>query len=323
VLVTGAGGFIGSHLVEELVRSGAKVRAIVRYNGRGDEGHLSTISPELRREVDVQAGDVADRGRTREAVDGCEVVFHLAALIAIPYSYRATESYLQSNIQGTFHVLEACRECKVSRMVHTSTSEVYGTAQYTPIDERHPLNAQSPYAASKVGADQLALSYRASFETPVVIVRPFNNFGPRQSARAVIPTIISQAVAGDTVRLGATSPVRDFLFVKDSVRGFMAAAAGPDNVCGEVFNLGTGVGVTIGEVVERVAKLLNKKLHVQTDEARQRPAGSEVHKLLCSAKRAEERLGWRATTSLDDGLDATIDWIRTHTELYKPSQYTI
>lgn len=322
VLVTGAGGFIGSHLAEALIRAGARVRAMVHYNARDGRGHLDALDPPLAGEVEFFAGDLLDRTRTREAVEGCELVFHLGALIAIPYSYRAVESYLATNVQGTFNVLEACRECRVERLVHTSTSEVYGSAQYTPIDERHPLHAQSPYAASKIAADQLAGSYHAAFGLPVVIVRPFNNFGPRQSARAVIPTIISQALVGDRVELGATDPVRDFLFVADSARGFMAAAAAKD-IVGETFNLATGRGVSIGEVVEIVGTNLGRTLEIRASQSRTRPAASEVVRLIGSAEKAAQRLDWRPTTSLEAGLEQAIRWIAAHPGDYRPRQYTV
>lgn len=322
VLVTGAGGFIGSHLTEALVQAGARTRALVHYNSRGDWGLLNQLDRDVRDAVEVVLGDVRDRTGVRKAVEGCEVVFHLAALITIPYSYHAPQSYVETNVIGTLNVLEACRDCGVARLVHTSTSEVYGTAQYTPIDERHPLHAQSPYAATKIGADQLAYSYFASFGTPVVIVRPFNTFGPRQSARAVIPTIIMQALAGGEIKLGSTSPVRDFLFVADTARGFMAAAEA-DNVCGEVINLGTGRGVTVAGVVEMVGARLDRKLTVRPADERQRPEKSEVYELVCSAAKAAERMGWRPEVGLDEGLARTIAWIDAHRDHYRPERYAI
>jgi dTDP-glucose 4,6-dehydratase len=322
VLVTGAGGFIGSHLTEALVQAGARTRALVHYNSRGDCGLLGLVEPAARREIEVVFGDVRDRSGVRAAARRCDVVFHLAALITIPYSYEAPQSYVDSNVIGTLNVLEACRDCSVGRLVHTSTSEVYGTAQITPIDEKHPLHAQSPYAATKVAADQLVYSYFAAFGVPAVTVRPFNTFGPRQSARAVIPTIITQALAGDEVKLGATSPVRDFLFVGDTARGFLAAALA-DHVCGEVFNLGTGHGVAIGRAVELVGQKLGRRLVVRSDEQRQRPEKSEVFELVCSAQKAVVRLGWRPQVSLEEGLARTIEWIAAHRDHYQPERYAI
>jgi dTDP-glucose 4,6-dehydratase len=322
VLVTGAAGFIGSHLTELLVKEGAKVRAVVHYNGRGDLGNLAFLDAGVTRELDVILSDVRDRTAMRKAVEGCDLVFHLAALIGIPYSYQAPQSYVDVNIVGTLNLLEACRDVGVGRMVHTSTSETYGTAQYVPIDEKHPLHAQSPYAATKVAADQLAYSYYASFGTPVVTVRPFNTYGPRQSARAVIPTIISQALAGDQLKLGSLSPVRDFLFVRDTAKGFLAAATAP-GVLGEVINLGTGAGVTVGEVVDRVAKRLGKKLHVTTSDDRVRPEKSEVLQLLCSAEKAGKLMGWTPTVDLDAGLAETIAYIEKHQDRYRPTVYAV
>lgn len=322
VLITGAAGFIGSHLTELLVNEGAKIRAVVHYNGRGDLGNLAFLEPSVARELEVVLSDVRDRTAMRKAVEGCDVVFHLAALIGIPYSYQAPQSYVDVNIVGTLNLLEACRDVGVARMVHTSTSETYGTAQYVPIDEKHPLHAQSPYAATKVAADQLAYSYFASFGTPVVTVRPFNTYGPRQSARAVIPTIISQALAGDQLKLGSLTPVRDFLFVRDTARGFMAAATS-SGVLGEVINLGTGAGVTVGDVVNRVATQLGKKLNVTTSDDRVRPEKSEVLQLLCSADKAKRLMGWTPTIDLDAGLAETIAYIEQHQDRYRPTQYAV
>jgi dTDP-glucose 4,6-dehydratase len=324
VLITGAGGFIGSHVTEALVRSGAKTRALVHYNAREDWGHLASLPADVLREIEVVSGDVRDRGVVRDAVRGRQVVFHLAALIGIPYSYQAAQSYVDTNVHGTLSVLEACRECGVERLVHTSTSEVYGTAQYTPIDECHPLHAQSPYAATKVAADQLAYSFFAAFGLPVVTVRPFNTYGPRQSTRAVIPTIITQALAGGGIALGSRKPVRDFLFVADTAAGFLAAAEAPSrNVLGEVINLGTGKGVTVGEVVDLVGRLVHRRLSVRTDRARYRPDKSEVQRLICDAGKARRLIHWRPRTRLEAGLRCTLDWIEAHRDQYRSGTYTI
>ena len=321
-LVTGAGGFIGSHLATALVRAGVRTRALVHYNSRSDIGQLALVAPEVRESLEIIFGDVRDRAAVQSMIQGCDVVFHLAALIGIPYSYRAAESYVDTNILGTLNVLEACRDCEVERLVQTSTSEVYGTAQYTPIDEKHPLNAQSPYAATKIGSDQLAGSYWASFGLPVVIVRPFNTYGPRQSTRAVIPTIIAQALGGGEIKLGSISPIRDFLFVEDTARGFMAAADS-EGTLGEVVNLGTGSGVTIGRVVELVGERLGRELVVKAHDERMRPEKSEVMELICSAEKAAAGIGWRATVSLEEGLGRTVEWIESHRDHYATDRYSI
>jgi NAD dependent epimerase/dehydratase len=322
VLVTGAGGFVGSHLTEALVRAGARTRAFVHYNSRDDRGHLDQLPNGVLSQVEVMAGDIRDPGQVRRAVDGCQTVFHLAALIGIPYSYLAPESYVQTNIEGTVNVLEACRAGNIERLVHTSTSEVYGTPEYVPIDEKHPLRAQSPYAASKVAADQMALSYHASFDLPVVVVRPFNTYGPRQSARAVIPTIIVQALAGDRIELGATDTVRDFLFVADTVRGFLAAAESV-GACGEVVQLGTGAGTSIAQVVEVVGSIVGRELSVDSDDARRRPANSEVSRLVCSPDKAARLFDWRSEVNIETGLRQTVTWIDAHRADYRPGHYSV
>ena len=295
---------------------------LVHYNSRGDWGHLETIGPAVAQRIDVVAGDVRDRSAVCEAIRGCDIVFHLAALIGIPYSYQAVESYVDTNIRGTLNVLAACRDARVARLVHTSTSEVYGTARYTPIDERHPLGAQSPYAATKVAADQLALSYHASFGTPAIVVRPFNTFGPRQSMRAVIPTIISQALEGDEIHLGSIDTVRDFLFVEDTARGFLAAAESDVGV-GDVFNLGTGRGETIGRVVELVGEQMGRTFRVVEQAERRRPRESEVLRLECSAQKAAEQLDWRPRYSLEEGIARTIQWLRARRQGERAVQYAI
>jgi NAD dependent epimerase/dehydratase len=322
VLVTGAGGFIGSHLAEKLARQGGSVRAFVRYTSRGDHGWLESIDPHVLGDIDVFRGDLANPEAVAAAVEGREVVLHLGALIPIPYSYRHPREFVTANVEGTLNVLEAARRAGVSRIVHASTSEVYGTAQSVPIHEDHRLHPQSPYAATKVAADQIALSYQRSFGTPVVIVRPFNTYGPRQSARAVIPTIVSQALARDVIELGATETTRDFLYVGDSVTGMLRAAAAA-GVEGDVINLGTGVEVSIGEVVERVLRLLGRNLPLARDEQRLRPPDSEVERLVADTDKARRLLGWEPEVNLDEGLQRTIDWMTGSLESYKASTYNL
>lgn len=322
VLVTGAGGFIGSHLVEALVRLGADVRALVHYNSRNDWGQIELLAPEVRAALEVVAGDIQDPFGVRAAVKGREVVFHLAALIAIPYSYVAPATYVDTNVKGTLNVLQASRDEDVARMVHTSTSETYGTALYTPIDERHPLQGQSPYSASKIGADKLAESYFRSFRLPVATIRPFNTYGPRQSARAVIPTIISQALQGSTVKLGSLSPIRDLTFVHDTVRGFLAIAAS-EQAIGEVTNIGSGKGISIGDLAQKIGRLMGKELDLMADEQRIRPEASEVFELLCDNRLALDRTGWQAETPLDAGLLNTIEWVTGNAHRYKHAIYNV
>ncbi|MEQ1826922.1 MAG: SDR family NAD(P)-dependent oxidoreductase [Pirellula sp.] len=322
VLVTGAGGFIGSHLVEELLASGHQVRAFVRYASHGRTGWLADIPSELRSKLTIHYGDIIDSRSVREAVRGCETVYHLAALIGIPYSYVAPESYVNVNINGTLNVLEAARAEKSSRILVTSTSEVYGTALYTPIDEEHPYQAQSPYSATKIGADQIALSYYRSFNLPVTIVRPFNTFGPRQSARAVIPTIITQALYSKQITIGSRTPVRDMVYVKDTARGFLAIAQS-DACVGQVTNLATGVGVTVGELADRIQNAVGKNLPVIESADRIRPEKSEVFTLLGANGQARERAHWSPTVDLQQGLDATIDWFRLHTDVTTVGHYQV
>jgi NAD dependent epimerase/dehydratase len=322
VLVTGAGGFIGSHLTEALVQAGASVRAFVRYTSRGDHGWLESSEPEIIREVEIFRGDLANPEAVAGAVAGRDTILHLGALIPIPYSYRHPREFVTANVVGTLNVLEAARREEIDRIVHTSTSEVYGTAKTVPIDEQHPLHPQSPYAATKVAADQLALSYQRSFGTPVVIARPFNTFGPRQSARAVIPTIVTQALTRDTIDLGATDPTRDFLYVGDTVDGIMRCAE-VERIEAEVINLGTGVEVSIGEIVQRVLKLVGRDLPVVLDEQRVRPPDSEVERLVADTGKAKSLLAWEPAVDLEAGLKATIDWVEDSLDRYKSSTYNV
>lgn len=310
VLVTGADGFIGSHLTERLVAEGADVRAFCLYNSRGSAGWLDETDPVTRAALDIRLGDIRDARFVAAATEGVEVVFHLAALIAIPYSYAAPQSFIDTNVSGTLHALEAARAAGVRRFIQTSTSEVYGTPESLPIRETHPLAAQSPYAASKVAADQLALAFAKSFELPVVVLRPFNTYGPRQSDRAVLPTMLRQLLDGRTeIRLGRLDPRRDLTFVADTVDGFVRAATAP-GIDGDVIQLGTGRSESIGELFAMACRLLEVDARAVEDPARLRPDASEVLALQADPSRARERLGWEARTSLDDGLRATIDWLR-------------
>jgi NAD dependent epimerase/dehydratase len=322
ILVTGASGFIGSHLVERLVALGADVRAFVHYNSRSDYGLLELVEPSVLAAVEIIPGDLKDGDGVRRAVRGCDIVFHLGALIAIPYSYRNPHDFVQANVVGTAHVLNAALEYGVARLVHTSTSETYGTAQYQPIDEDHPLVGQSPYSASKIGADKLAESYYRSFDLPVATIRPFNTYGPRQSARAVIPTIIAQALAGATLKLGSTSPQRDFNYVEDSVAGFLAVASS-DKAVGETINIGSGRTVSIADVIDMVAAITGKPLEVITDPDRIRPGKSEVGLLLADTRKAAELLGWAPQVPLEEGLKRTVEWIGRHPERYKAQSYNV
>jgi NAD dependent epimerase/dehydratase len=320
VLVTGAGGFIGSHLVERLVELGASVRALIHYNALGSWGWLD-YSPHRER-IEVIMGDLTDRDLVFQAARNVEIVFHLGALIAIPYSYQAPSSYVRTNIEGTLNILLAARDLKVARLVHTSTSEVYGTARYVPIDENHPLQGQSPYSATKIAADKLAEAFHCSYGVPVVIVRPFNTYGPRQSTRAVIPTIISQCLNGDTIRLGHLHPTRDLNYVSDTVEGFIRAATA-DNVLGQTINLGSGREISIGNLALLIARLLGKQVQIITDERRRRPEKSEVERLLADNSKAKRLLGWEPRVSLEEGLLRTIDWMREHRRRYRLDNHSI
>jgi NAD dependent epimerase/dehydratase len=320
VLVTGAGGFIGSHLAELLVESGAQVRAMVRYGSTGSRGWLDTS--DRVSDMDVFVGDVGDPHSVDNAVRGCDVVFHLAALIGIPYSYSAPGEYVRTNITGTMNVLQAARNHGVSRVVHTSTSEVYGTARSVPIDESHPLTGQSPYSATKIGADKLAEAYHLSFGLPVTTVRPFNTYGPRQSARAVIPATISQCLRGAEIRLGSLTPTRDFNFVGDTVAGMILAAVAPDAV-GRTINLGSGREISIGDLVDLVGRIVGRDVRVVEDAQRYRPAASEVQRLLADNSLAKELLGWGPTVALEDGIARTVEWIGQNKDRFRPSHYQV
>lgn len=322
VLVTGAGGFIGSHLVEALVRQGAKVKAFVRYNTRADSGLLNMVPAEILREIELISGDLRDEDAIRSAIQGNQMVFHLAALISIPYSYLHPMEVVSTNVMGTLNVLLACRDYGVERMIHTSTSEVYGTARQVPIDESHPIQGQSPYAASKIGADQLAQSFFCAYGLPVITIRPFNTFGPRQSARAVIPTIITQALTCDQIHLGNLDTTRDFTFVQDTAAGFIKAAQSEANV-GAVFNLGTGEEIRIGDLASRIIQKTGRTVSLSVDSQRLRPQNSEVFRLLSDNARAKEKLGWQPQVSLDQGLDLTIEWISEHLHLYRIGKYEL
>jgi len=321
-LVTGAGGFIGSHLSEELVKLGAKVRALVHYNSRNDWGLIELLPEEVKQELEVVTGDIQDPYMMRKAVKDCDIVFHLAALIAIPYSYIAPESYVNTNVKGTLNLLQACLEEGVEKVVHTSTSETYGTAKYTPIDENHPLQGQSPYSASKIGADKIAESFYLSFDLPVATIRPFNTYGPRQSARAIIPTIITQVLSSSEVKLGLLTPVRDLTYVKDTVTGFLKVAES-DRAVGEVINIGTGSGITIKELAEKIIELVDKDVRIVRDEQRIRPEKSEVMELICDSRKAKELIGWEPRYTLEEGLRETIRWIQDNLDLYKAEIYNI
>jgi NAD dependent epimerase/dehydratase len=319
VTVTGGEGFIGSHLVERLLDAGAEVRVLSYYNAFGTRGWLD----QLDLDVEVLPGDVRDSDRVMQAVEGRDVVFHLAALIGIPYSYEAPESYVQTNVQGTHNVAVACRRAGVSRLVHTSTSEVYGTALRVPIDEEHPLQPQSPYSASKIGGDMMALSFWHAFELPVCVVRPFNTYGPRQSTRAVIPTILAQLHGGvKEIRLGSISPTRDFNYATDTASGFMAVAE-CDKALGQVVNVGSGREISIGDLVELCKQITGSDAEIVTDEQRLRPGGSEVERLLADNTRAREWAGWQPEVPLEEGLRRTSEWVQQHLADLETGRYSV
>jgi NAD dependent epimerase/dehydratase len=320
VFVTGAGGFIGSHLAEHLVREGANVRSMVHYNALGKRGWLD--HSELAGDMEVLAGDITDRDSVRAGVKDCDIIFHLGALIAIPYSYQAPLSYVRANIDGTLNVLQAALDMGTRRVVHTSTSEVYGTAQFVPITEEHPLQGQSPYSASKIGADKMAEAFAASFDLEVVTVRPFNTFGPRQSMRAVIPTIIAQCHHGSHVHLGAVQPTRDLNFVQNTVEGFCSAALSPDAV-GEAINFGSGREISIGDLAILIGKMMGKEVEIVCEEQRLRPTKSEVERLLACNKKAKKLCNWEPHTTLEQGLEKTIAFIEANIAHYNAKGYVV
>ena len=322
ILVTGAGGFIGSHLVEGLVKEGAKVKGFVRYNSRNDFGMLEMLPSTIRKNIEVISGDLRDPDAIRKAIKGCKLVFHLGALIGIPYSYFHPREVVETNILGTLNVLSACQEMGIEKVIHTSTSEVYGTAIEVPIKEEHPLQGQSPYSASKIGADKIAESFYLSFGLPVAIIRPFNTYGPRQSPRAIIPTIIIQALKRKKVYLGSLSPIRDFTYVGDIVEGFIKMGKA-DSTVGKVINVGTNKGVSTGELVKKIASLVDKKIDVIVEKKRIRPKNSEVGRLIADNKKAKELLQWTPRTPLEKGLKITIDWFKKNLHLYRKDIYYI
>jgi len=329
ILVTGADGFIGSHLTEELIRQGYNVKPFVYYNSFNSWGWLDQADPRIKKELEVFSGDVRDPYGVKEAMKGCSHVLHLASLIAIPYSYHSPDTYVDTNIKGTLNIVQAAKELGIEKVVHTSTSEVYGTAQYVPINEDHPLQGQSPYSASKIGADQIALSFYRSFNTPVAVIRPFNTYGPRQSARAVIPTIISQLASGKTtIRLGAISPTRDFNYVKDTVSGFISVMNNQQSI-GEVINIGSNYEISIGDTAQMIADIMGVSLTIETEEQRLRPEKSEVNRLWADNKKAAQLLNWSpqyaGLDGLKQGLQETIEWFTNPTNLaqYKADVYNI
>ena len=322
MLVTGAGGFIGSHLVERLVNVGAQVRALVRYNSKADIGNLRWLPSDTLEHVEIYAGNICAAETVARAMCDVDIVFHLAASVSIPYSYKHPREVADVNIMGTLNVLTAALDRPVERLLMTSTSEVYGTAQYVPIDENHPRQAQSPYAASKIGADALALSFHKSYGLPVSIVRPFNTYGPRQSARAVIPTIIAQALTASEIHLGNTDTTRDFNYVSDTVEGFLMVASSPHSL-GEEINIGSGAEISIADLSRKIVSILGKTVTIRTDQQRLRPDRSEVMRLLCASDKARRVLGWHPTVSLEQGILTTAEWIEQHVAIFSPQRYSI
>ncbi len=322
VLVTGAEGFIGSHLTERLVALGAEVKALVMYNSFNTWGWIDTFRPGEKNKLHIICADIREADLLKSTLKDIDIVFHLAALIAIPYSYASPSSYIKTNIEGTLNLLQAARDHGVEKFLHTSTSEVYGTALYTPIDEKHSLQGQSPYSASKIGADMIAESFHRSFDLPVTTVRPFNTYGPRQSLRAIIPTMILQMLNSNKIRLGSLQPIRDFTYVSDTVEGFIKAAE-TDEIDGEVINIGSANGISIGKLAEKLMKLMNKKITIESEEKRVRPSKSEVNQLICNNNKAKELIDWQPKMSLDEGLEKTINWFKANAGEYKSDIYNI
>lgn len=322
VLVTGAGGFIGSHLVEQLVQSGAQVKAFIRYNSSNSYGFLDQLPKHQRQEIEMIKGDLKDPHGVRQAVKGSDIVFHLGALIAIPYSYLNPTDVVQTNVFGTLNVAQSVLDWGIPRLVHTSTSETYGTARYVPMDETHPLQGQSPYSASKIAADKIIESFYCSYQLPAITVRPFNAYGPRQSMRAVIPTIINQALYQSEIVLGNLTATRDFTFVEDTVHAFMCAAMA-DSGIGQVVNAGSGFEISIGALAEQIKERVGRDIPIRIGTDRIRPEKSEVDRLFSNSAKAERLIGWKANVSLQEGLDRTINWIKQHKELYRPDEYVV
>ncbi|SEN12059.1 dTDP-glucose 4,6-dehydratase [Lihuaxuella thermophila] len=320
VLVTGAAGFIGSHLLEQLLAGGANVRAFVRYNSRNHRGFIEQLPAADQKEIEIMMGDLRDPDAVRQAVKGTDIVFHLGALIAIPYSYLNPTEVVETNVLGTLNVARAVLDFGVSRMIHTSTSEVYGTARYVPMDEQHPLQGQSPYSASKISADKVIESFYCSYDLPVITVRPFNAYGPRQSMRAVIPTIITQALFRSKIELGNLSATRDFTYVEDTARAFICAATAEKGL-GQVFNAGSGFEISIGDLAKKILQIVGREIPVCVANERLRPKKSEVDRLFSDSRKAARWLGWKPTVSLEEGLERTIDWIRQNQGIYRPDEY--
>lgn len=323
VLVTGAEGFIGSHLTERLVELGADVTALVQYNSYNNWGWIDTFHEDIKNSINVITGDIREYDNVKRMVKGQDIIFNLAALIAIPYSYLSPMAYVRTNVEGTTNILEACRDYGVEKLVHTSTSETYGTALYVPIDEEHPMQGQSPYSASKIAADKMVESFYRSFNTPVAIIRPFNTYGPRQSARAVIPTIISQILSGKKeIKLGSLTPTRDFNYVKDTAEAFISVAES-DKTIGQVVNAGSNYEISIGDLANKIINIIGEDVKINCDEDRIRPEKSEVNRLWAENRKIKELTGWQPKYTLDEGLSETIDWIRKNMQYYKPDIYNV